>query len=249
MKKLFTIFSLFYLLFSFPACGKKQPFGFSGKENEEQAFNKCVKLSSKNQFQDAVDCLEIFKSRYPSSKFTAEAELKIADTYFAKKEYLLAAETYLLFARLHPTSEKLDYVYYRTGLSYWHAAPKAVDRNQENLPEAVDNFKIVTSQFPNSPYMKMAAAKYNEARLRIASRHFYIGKLYYKWGEYLAAVPRFKEIIDNYSKLGLDEEALYYMASSFHELGKTEELKVVAEVMKEEFPSSKRTKKILNKLK
>ncbi|MBF0492881.1 MAG: outer membrane protein assembly factor BamD [Deltaproteobacteria bacterium] len=249
MKKLFTLFSIFYLLFSFPACGKKRPFGFTGKENEEQAFNKCVRLSSKKQFQEAVDCLEIFKSRYPDSKYSGEAELRIADTYFAKKEYLLSAETYLLFAKLHPTSEKLDYTFYRAGLCYWHAAPKSVDRNQENLPEAVDNFRTVVSQYSTSPYAKMAKVKYDEARRRIANRHYYIGKLYYRWGEYLAAIPRFKEIIDHYSHLGLDEEALYFMAISYNNLGKIEEAKVVAELMKEEFPDSKRTKKITNRLK
>jgi hypothetical protein len=46
------------------ACTKKS-FKFSGDETDEQAIQKCMKLSEKKRFQEAVECLEIFKSRFP----------------------------------------------------------------------------------------------------------------------------------------------------------------------------------------
>src|SRR4030095_827503 len=145
------------------SCGKKQ-FVFSGKENEEQAFEKCLELSSKKRFQEAIDCLEIYKSRFPDYRRASDGEIRIADAYFQKKEYLLAAETYKLYAKLHPTSEKLDYVYYRIGLCYLNETPQKVDRDQEHLPESSDQFAIVLTQFPNSPSAKMAQFKHDEHR-------------------------------------------------------------------------------------
>src|SRR4030095_13159384 len=88
------------------SCGKNQ-FVVSGKENEEEAFEKGLELSSKKRLQEAIDCLEIYKSRFPDSRRASDAEIRIGDAYFQKKEYLLAAETYKLYAKLHPTRDKL----------------------------------------------------------------------------------------------------------------------------------------------
>jgi outer membrane protein assembly factor BamD len=229
------------ILSLFTACHQKH-FAFTGRENEEQAFAKCVQLSTRKKFQAAIDCLEIFKSRFPDSKYALEAEIKVGDAYYQKKEYLLAAETYQLFTKLHPTSDKLDYVYYRIGLSYLHATPKKIDRDQEHLPEAIDGFAIVANQFPDSPYAKAAKSKYNEARRKVAQRHFYVGRFYYKWGEYKAAIPRFQEVYERYPDLGLDESAFYYSIQAYHKLGKNEEAKALLDVMKAKLPNSSKVK-------
>jgi outer membrane protein assembly factor BamD len=248
MKKLSYILFVLFILGNLAACQKKQ-FALTGKENSEEAFSKCLELSTKKKFQEAIDCLEIFKSRFPTSRSSLEAEIRIADAYFAKKEYLLAAETYQLFTKLHPTSDKLDYVYYRIGLCYLNKTPKAVDRDQGNLPSATDSFAIVFQQFPDSQYAKIARFKYDEARRLEARRHFYVGRFYYRWGEYKAAIPRFQEVYEKYPHLGLDEDALFYTALAYHKLGKNEAARQVAEIMKTEFPNSSKTKKVSNKVK
>ncbi|MFO1518360.1 MAG: outer membrane protein assembly factor BamD [bacterium] len=243
-KPLILCLSLALLTGLFSACSKKTPFSFTGRENEEQAFAKCVQLSTRKKFQQSIDCLEIFKSRFPDSKYALEAELKIGDAYYRKKEYLLAAETYQLYTKLHPTSEKLDYAYYRIGLSYLHESPKQIDRDQEHLPAAIDSFAIVVTQYPNSQYAKIAKQKYDEARRKIAQRNFYVGRFYYKWGEYKAAIPRFMEVYEKFANLGLDEDALYYTIESFHRLGKNDDAKAVLEILKGKYPNSGKIKKV-----
>ncbi len=240
--KIMFLFLLF-LVGSLPACPAKN-FKFTGRENDQQALAKCVQLSTHKKFQEAIDCLEIFKSRFPESPYTKDAEIRIADSYYRKKEYLLAAETYQLFTKLHPTSDKLDYVYYRMGLCYLHETPKQIDRDQEHLPEAIDSLGIVVQQFPDSPYAKAARFRYNEARKRIAKRDFYVGYFYYNWGEYKAAIPRFQEIYQKYENLGLDEKALYYTVAAYKKLGKIEDAKLVFELLKAKFPNSSKTKEI-----
>jgi outer membrane protein assembly factor BamD len=226
----------------FTACHQKH-FAFTGRENEEQALAKCVQLSTLKEISGRHRLPpEIFKSRFPDSKYALEAEIKVGDAYYQKKEYLLAAETYQLFTKLHPTSDKLDYVYYRIGLSYLHATPKKIDRDQEHLPEAIDSFSIVANQFPDSPYAKVAKSKYNEARRKVAQRHFYVGRFYYKWGEYKAAIPRFQEVYERYADLGLDEKAFYYSIQAYRKLGKNEEAKALLEMMKAKLPNSSKTK-------
>ena len=77
------------------ACQKKS-FKLTGDETDEEAINKCIALSEKKKYEQAVECLEIFKSRFPDSTYALDAELNIADAYFRKKDWVLAAETYAL---------------------------------------------------------------------------------------------------------------------------------------------------------
>ncbi len=229
------------LLFSYN-CAKKK-LHLTGKETADEAFAQCLKLSTKKHFQEAIDCLEIFKSRYSDSKLALEAELQVAESYFSKKEYLLASETYQLYAKLHPNSEKLDYVYYRMGLCDFLSTPKAIDRDQGHLPEAIENLAIVFKQYPDSPYAKLAKTKYDDAKRLIAKRHFYIGRFYFKRGEYKAAVTRFREVYTNFADLGLDESALYYTVVSLHKLKRDSEAAEPIEILKTKFPASAKTKK------
>lgn len=251
MKKYLLYILLPLFIFNFSACSgskKKNRLGFTGRENAEQAFAKCVQLSTKKKFQESIDCLEIFKTRFPNTDYALQAELKVGDAYFLKKEYLLAAETYQFFTKLHPDSDKLDYAFYRIGMSYLKATSPKIDRDQEHLPKAIDSFAIVLSQFPSSTYYKQAKFYHDQARRMVAKRVMYIGDFYYQWGEYRAAAPRYEEVFKVYGGLGLDQKALYYAALCYHKLGKDDMAVQYAEILKAKFPTGKYTKKAVKNI-
>lgn len=180
----------------------------SGNSPEDQ-LQSCLKLSEKKKFEEAIECLGALKTRYPKSVEGQEAELRIADNYYRKKDYLLAAEAYKGFIRLHPLHERVDYAFYRLGSCYLAESPKAIDRDQEHLEDSIKNFKIVLNGFPASTYRDLAQRDLNKARLKIARRNFYIGRFYYRTGEYIAAIPRFMEVASDYPESGLGPESLH----------------------------------------
>ncbi len=235
-------------MFFLTSCGNKKGFQFTGKENDAEAFEKCLALSKRKKFEQAVECLEIFKSRYPNSTYALDAELKIADSYYNNKEWLLAAESYQLFAKLHPSNEKLDYAYYRAGMSYLKLLPKSVDRDMSYLKMAQDSFTQVYRFYPDSPYAKMASAKKDEVLAKAAKKNMYVANFYFKYGEYRAAASRYINVLKDYSGLGYDELALYRLALSYHRLGLEEKAQAAAELMQEKFPNSKKTKSIVRKI-
>lgn len=180
-----------------------------GGGDEQGEFNSCVKLSAKGRFEDSVQCLEMFKARYPQTRLTEEAELRIGDAYFGKKDYLMAAESYSAFLKLHPRSSKSDYAYFKMGAAYFKEAPKAIDRDQEYLEKAIDNLEVVVNHFPGSSYSGLSSETLTVAKRRIAKRNFYVGNYYYKTGEYIAAIPRFKTVAERYPDSGIADRALY----------------------------------------
>jgi len=242
--------SLIYLItlsLLFAACGKEQL--SIGKGKAEDEIKKCNKLLDEKEYEDAVQCLEMFKSRYAHSSLAQDAELEIGDAYFDKKEYLLSAESYAAFIKLYPRHPKIDYAYYRTGTAYLRASPKAIDRDQEYLGSAIEYLNVVVYHFSRSPYVSLASKELYEALSRVARRDYYIGKFYYRTGEYLACIDRFKDISENYKPSGLADKSLYFITSAYLELGKLDDAKEAYSKMSVDYPESKWTKKAASKLK
>ncbi len=228
------------------ACSTTPKFG---QENEAAtAMQNCNDLLDKGKHKQATRCYEMFRVRFGGSALAEGAELKLADISFDKKEYLLAAETYRAFAKLHPSHSQLPYVYYKAGLSYLKESPKAIDRDQQYLDEAIGYFEIGVQYFRGSPFQEVTREALKEARRRLAARELYVGRYYYKQKEFRASLPRFAVVADNYRGLGFDEEALYLMSKAYVELDDKTKAFEVAAVLKSRHPNSKYLDRLLKDL-
>lgn len=222
-------------------CGHK-PY-LSNVKDAHAAYEECHKLSESKDYEKANECFEVLKSRFPSSEYASQADVEVGDNFFRKGDYLLAAETYIAFTKLHPTHEKVGYAYYKTGLCYLRENPKPIDRDQRYLETAIQYFELALPRVAGD-LREAVRERWTEARLRIARRHFYIGKFYHRTGEYLAAIPRFQEIVTNYTGLGLDEKSLYLMGDAYVRLGQKERALEILSVFEQHFPQSNYRRKL-----
>ncbi len=243
--KLFLLLIVFasFLLGLPTAYAKKNAYKLPPKGGAEAELAWCMQMASKKKYEDTINCLEAFKSRNRANGQAAEAELLIADSYFRKKDYLLAAESYKAFIQDYPSHPKSDYAYYKCGLSFFSQTPKPIGRDQEYLEAASKSLESVVSYFPNSPYYQLASELYNKARRKQALKTFSIARFYYKYGEYRAAVPRFADVINTYPGLGYDEQSLYYVIVSYKKLNLKEQALQALTLLEQNFPQSPWLKK------
>lgn len=224
----------------------KAPF-LAHSKNAQDAYEECHRHGEKKDYEDSIKCFEIMKSRYPGSVQSAEAELEIADNYYRKKDYLVAAESYKAFITFHPIHDRTPYAYYQTGMCYLKASPKQIDRDQKYLDDSLHHFDA-TTQFIDSDVHDSAKEKAREVRKKIASRHYYVGKFYYRTKEYRAAIPRFNEIVTHYTDLGFDEASLYFMGEAYRHLAEKDKALEILGVMEQHFPQGHYRKKLASHL-
>ncbi|MFH0799600.1 MAG: outer membrane protein assembly factor BamD [Pseudomonadota bacterium] len=246
MKSLWTAILLLLAVLATSSCTKQQI--SVGKGDPESEFKACMRLSAKGKFEDTIQCMEMFKARYPQTAEGQEAELKIGDAQFGKKDYLVAAESYQAFLRLYPTNPKADYAHYRSGVAYYKESPKAIDRDQQYLTNAIEQLRTVLRRYPGSKYTEQSRATLQVAIRRIARRNFYIGRFYYRTGQYLAAVPRFKEVAENYPESGLADRSLYLMVVADLKLGHRDEAKEAYSALQSRYSGSKYVKSAEKKM-
>lgn len=210
-----------------------------GYNDPDVEFKQCIDYSKKKKYEEANECLEIFRSRFPDSKWAKEAQLLIGDIFFKQKEYLSAAAAYNSFIKLQAGHPQIDYAYYRLGLSYLKQSPKAIDRDQLYLDDAERYLYFLLQSFPLSTYHDLAKKAFEEVRLKKAKRVYYIANFYFRTGEYKAAIPRFEEIISNYPQSKLIEKSLYRLVIAQSELLQMEEAKEVYSRLVTLYPDSR----------
>jgi outer membrane protein assembly factor BamD len=216
--------------------------GFSlARKGPKPDLARCEALSQKKKYEEAIKCFEVYKSRDFGSTGAADADLAIADAYFHNKDYLVAAEAYNLFVQTYPRHERVPYAYLQSGMSYYKQIPKGIDRDFGSLDNAMSQFQTVLNYYSDSSYAEEARAHLTLAQLKIAKKHFYIGRYYYRYNEYLAAIPRFEIIANDYPRLGLEEKTYYYLIRSLKKTQQTELAMRYFDIFKKFYPEKEKT--------
>ena len=151
-------------------------------------------------YEIAVQRLGEFKSRFPYSKYAAEAEILLADSQYELGHYAEAAVAYEQFVKLHPKHPKVDYASFRIGQSYWEDAPEDIDREQDYTLKAIKEWEKLLKRTPNSSYAKQAKDLVAKGRRRVAESVLFIVRFYCKQELYPACAYRAIQLADEYGE-------------------------------------------------
>jgi outer membrane protein assembly factor BamD len=96
----------------------------------------------------------------------------------------------------------------------------------------------VARKYPDSEYAADANRKIEIARDQLAGKEMQIGRYYQERHEYLAAVNRFRYVVENYQTTRHVEEALLRLTETYLALGIVPEAQTAAAVLGHNFPDS-----------
>ncbi len=149
-------------------------------------------------YERAITKLGEFKSRFPYSQYTAEAELLIADAQFKLDKFPEAAASYEQFIKLHPKHARVDYAQFQIGQSYWESAPDDIDREQDYTQKALVEWKKLMEKYPKSELFQKAKDLSDKGHRRMAEASQFIAEFYCKKHIYHACAYRFMKILDHF---------------------------------------------------
>ena len=104
---------------------------------------------------------------------------------------------------------------------------------------ALEAFNQVIKRFPESKYAKDSRQKIILVNSNIAAKHMEIGRFYLNNKKYIAALNRFKIVIDEFSITKFTPEALHRMVEAYYEMGMYEESYNTAALLGYNYPNSK----------
>ena len=174
---------------------------------------------------DYTEAIETFQSiidNYPYSDYAIQAELAIADAYFADEKYEEALSYYRDFGELHPQHEKVPYTLLQAALCH-ERRKRSPNRDQTPTRDSLVFLDQLLSKYPHSPQATEAEALWRDLRLLLAEQVRGIANFYMRRDEWESAASRWRTLLNEYPGLGLDAEALYQLAVCYTEMNRIEE--------------------------
>jgi outer membrane protein assembly factor BamD len=217
---------------------------------KEVLFEKGKALIAKKKYDQGRKYLNHVFETYPNETVGREALLMVADSYFSQKTttaYTEARFRYRDYLNRYPGAPRRDYARYQFALCYDKEHEKP-DRDQTATREAVDQYRALIREFPDSAYAGAARERVRQLSDLLAEHDFGIGFFYLRKGSTSAALSRFTALEQRFPDYGGKDKLFYYEAVALQRLGRKDEAQRYLGRLVEEFPASEYAKKAKSRL-
>lgn len=166
--------------------------------NPEELYKDAEEDIENDRYLQAQEKLQTLKNRFPYSKYSVLAKLRLADVYFLEESFAEAAANYESFVELHPKNERAAYAQFRTGESYFKDSPENVSRDVTSAKRALSAFQTFLKRFPNDPQTSVARERIIDINRILAEKELYVADFYYKRDFFDSAEGRYSNILKLY---------------------------------------------------
>ena len=200
-------------------------------EEGKEALDKGDVIFAAKKFNEA----EIL---FPQSDWAPKSALMAAYSYYTQDYYNDAVSELIRFIKVYPNYKDLDYVYYLLGLCFYE---QIVDEKKDlkSIVDAKKYFQIVVKNYPNTDYALDAEFKLGLIDDVLASKEMYIGRYYFEKKKWIAAINRFRTVIDQFETTVYTEEALHRLVEIHYTLGLIDEADKYTKLLGYNYQSSK----------
>jgi len=235
-------FSLIFIILFFVSCSKKI-------EKDDALKERSLDLQMIEAYKEGMSSLESGDVLFAAKKFN-EAEILYPQSIWAPRAALMAAYSYYFqdyygdavaelerFIKVYPKHENLDYAYFLLATTHYE---QIVNEKKDlgSLLDAKKNFLFVMKNFPKTDYAIDAKFKLDLIDDTLASKEMYIGRYYLQQKKWIAAINRFRTVVDEYETTIYIEEALHRLVEIYYFIGLSDEAQKYANLLGYNFQSS-----------
>lgn len=215
----------------------------SDKEEEyverpvESIYNGAVDHLTAERYERAAKEFDEVERQHPYSVWATKAQLMSAYAYYQANKYDDAIVALDRFIQLNPSNRDVGYAYYLKALCYYEQI-RDVERDAKLTELALNALDEVVRRFPESIYARDSRLKIDLTYDHLAGKEMEVGRFYLTRGHYLAAINRFRLVVDKYQTTSHVPEALHRLTECYLALGLKEEAQRTAAVLGHNYPGS-----------
>ena len=176
----------------------------------------------RSRYAEARVAFKKIVERHPQSNYAPRARFLIGESYYREGEWEKAIKEFETFLSFYPRHQIADLVQYRLAMSYYDQV-KPVEQDQTITAKAMEAFKTLVREYPESRYAADALAKVDICRGRLAQKELFVASYYLNQGNPAAARQRLENVVKNYPRTLVLPEALYRLGEVYASEGRTQE--------------------------
>ncbi|HZL00146.1 MAG TPA: outer membrane protein assembly factor BamD [Caulobacteraceae bacterium] len=206
-------------------CGmlhKKKPELAYQERPVELLFSTGADKLDHHQWNDAVNYFREVERQHPYSEWSRRAILMTAYAHYEANSYAEAIADADRFISLYPGNASTPYAYYLKAICYFEQIVD-VGRDQASTGDAQNALREVIKRYPATEYATDARLKMDMTSDQLAGKEMTIGRYYLRNNDPIAAIGRFRNVVEKYQTTSHTAEALYRLVEAYLTLGLTAE--------------------------
>ncbi len=179
---------------------------------------------------------------YPQSIWAPKSAIMASYSYYLQDYYVEAIASLEKYLETYPDDKNRVYAHYLIGASHFEMIE---DEKKDIGPliEAKKKYEFIMAKFPGTDFALDSKFKLDLINHILASKEMYIGRHYIYKKKWIAAINRFKIVLNEYETTVYVEEAIHRLVEVYHHMGFVEESKKYAELLGYNYLSSEWYKK------
>lgn len=203
----------------------------------EVLYNQGLANLNAGKTTEAARKFDAIDQQHPFSEYARKALVMRSFINYRNGQYQDAINGASRYLSLYPESSDAAYAQYIVGLAYSKQIP-SVTQDQKPAFKTIEAMQAVVTKYPDSEYVEDAEAKIRFAKDQLAGKEMQVGRYYLERKEYLAAITRFRTVVEQYPNTNQVEEALSRLVESYFAMGITSEAQTAAAVLGHNYPDS-----------
>jgi len=253
MIKFYKIFLILLLISLLSCSSEKEKISIIKEDDLElqmiDAYKEGFEELEKGDVIYAVKKFNEAELLYPQSEWAAKSVLLAAYAFYSQNYYDRSIDEIERFIKKYPNHKNMDYAYFLLAMCHYE---NIVDEKKDLEPLLLSKqkFEYVVQNYPDTDFALDAKFKLGLIQDVLASKEMYIGKYYLKKEKWVAAINRFKNILNKYETTIYVEEALHRLVETNYKIGLEDEAKKYANLLGYNYQSSQwyeQSYKIFNK--
>ena len=222
------------------------------KESEKISIikEKEINLQMIDAYQEGLKAFEEGDVLFAAKKFN-EAEILFPQSKWAPRSVLMAAYSYYeinyfedaiyeidRFILNYPNHKDIVYAHFLRAICFFESV---VDEKKDLKPilSAEKEFNYIIKNYPNTDFALDSKFKLDLINEVLASKEIFLGRYYMKKEKWIAAINRFKRVVEVYDTTVYVEEAIHRLVEIHYKLGLIDESKKYASLLGYNYNSSK----------
>jgi len=190
------------------------------------------------KYDEAAARFDEVERQHPYSEWARRSMLMAAFANYQANRYDEAIADAERFIALHPGNQSAPYAYYLIAQSHFERILD-VGRDQGHTQRALEALRQIVRRYPDSDYARDARLKIDMTMDQLAGKEMAVGRFYLRSGQTLAAINRFRTVVEDYQTTSHAPEALHRLVEAYVSLGINEEARQVAAVLGYNYPGSR----------
>jgi outer membrane protein assembly factor BamD len=177
----------------------------------DELYSMGEKELERRRYIEARDAFRKITERHPNSAAAPRARFLLGEAYYREAEFDKAIKEFDTFLSFYPRHEIADLVQYRLAMAYYDQL-KPIEQDQGLTAKALEQFKKLVKEYPDSRYATDALAKIDICRGKLAQKEVWVATYYFSQGNPSAARQRLEFVLKEYPRTLVIPETLYTLA-------------------------------------